>query len=388
VGLNLLKLSSRTHPLLTQCSTPRCATSLFRRTHAVLCNVVLLKHVHATSRDSNMPRPDGLHGGGKFVPLHVLAKQQREERAEKAKHRSLNKEAVVTKEDDDPSSEESMELHRRDPDLCHRRQLGQGMLAELTLETDVLVAPSPIETDPVMRPGCQRGGSCSSPCHSPRHTPEPNHVTDPKVNLSAILQCEGLTKEEADQFSSSADPDDDQDSNFDAFVDPVVAGSEADGGDETNENEEEVENAGEEESPDGAADDNGGSGGAADDAAGKASGGGDSTGGGGSNGADDEDGHGDQEGHDKKASGDEDDDDGEEDGEEEEGTAEETPRVRSKSAPTAKRARKETPGQCTLSRSSMFSLGRVMEQCCVVAQPGSGALLRGAVWFWECGKFS
>jgi len=64
------------------------------------------------------------------------------------------------------------------------------MLAELTLETKILMAPLPIETDPVMRPGYQCGGSCSSPCCSPRGKSKPNRVTDPKVHLLAILQCE------------------------------------------------------------------------------------------------------------------------------------------------------------------------------------------------------
>ena len=207
-----------------------------------------------------MPRPDGLHGGGRFIPLREIADRGAQIRAERAIQRSLNEEAVAMQENPDLSSEESMELHRRDPDLHHRRKLGRGMLAELSIETDLLMAPSPIETDPVMRAGYQHGGTYSSPRRSPRRMPKPNRVTDPKVNLSAILQCEGLTKAEADEFSSSTDPDDDQDSNFDALMDPVDAGSEADGAEEINENEEEAENAGEQESPEKTVDDNGGTG--------------------------------------------------------------------------------------------------------------------------------
>jgi len=213
----------------------------------------------------------------KFVLLQVLVKQQREEQAERVKQGSLNKDATVTQEDEDAPSEGSLSLHRRDPDLCNRQQHNQGLLAELTLETDILFAPLPIESDPVMRPGYQCGGSCSSPCRSPRRKPKPKLVTDPKVNLSTIPQCEGISKEEANQFSSSMDPDDDQDSNFDAFMDPVDTAPDGDGGEETNKNKEEAENAGEEGGPADGGHESAGSEGSTDDAAGKASGDGDST---------------------------------------------------------------------------------------------------------------
>jgi len=326
-----------------------------------------------------MPRPDGLHGGGRFVPLHEIAEGNRQKRAERRIEQSLNKEAVVTQEDEDPSSEESMELHRRDPDLHHGRQLGQGMLAELSFKTDVLMAPSPIETDPVMRPGYQHRGSCSCPPRrSPRREPKPNRITDPKVNLLAILQCEGLTKAEADQFSSSTDPDDDQDSNFDALMDPMDAGSEVGGVEETNENEEQAENVEEEDGAAQGGDDNASSGEAAEDAAGEVPGGSDSTGGGGSNGSGDDDGDGTGEGDGEKASGDEDDDDEEEDGEEGDAPAKETPRdmrIRLRmrpmmspltNPPCTKRARKPKPGQCTLACSSLLCLCRVTQYCCLV----------------------
>jgi len=126
-GLDLVKLPSRTHPLVTQYPTPRYVTSLIWRTHAVLCNIALLNYIHTRSRDINMPRPDGLHGGGKFVPLHVIAKRNRERRAEKVKQ-SLNKEAAATQEDEDLPSEEAMELNRRDPDLCNRDSLAEACL--------------------------------------------------------------------------------------------------------------------------------------------------------------------------------------------------------------------------------------------------------------------
>jgi len=304
-----------------------------------------------------MPRPDGLHGGGTFVPLHVIVERNRAKRAERENQQSLIESPVATQEEDDPPSEDTMELHRRDPDLYHRRQLGRGMLAQLSLETDTLMAPSPIETDPVMRAGYQFGGSYSSPRLPSLRKPKPMIVTDPKVNLSAILQCEGLSKEEADQFSSSEDPDDDNDSTFEAFMDPSDAGSEAGGGEENNEPQE-TENGVDDQNPADVGDGNTGSGGAGDDAAGVPSGGGDSAGGGGSNGSDDDDaGNGNQEGK----TGDDDDEEEEEDEDDdaaEEGTPRKSLRIKlqmkaaksPKDPASPKRTRKKKSGQCILLR--------------------------------------
>ena len=326
-------------------------------------------------------------GRRKFIPLHAIAQRGVQKRAERAIQRTSNEEVVATQEDPDPSSEESMELHRRDPCLHNGRQLGRGMLAELSFETDVLVAPSPIETDPVMRAGCQHGGTCSSPRRSPRREPKPNRVTDPKVNLSAILQLEGLTKAEADQFSSSWDPDDDQDSNFGAFLDPTDAGSEAGGGEDVNDNKEASENAGEEEAPDETAGDNGGSGGPADDASAEVPGGGGSSGSGNDDGDDNEEGGG------EKESGDEEEnDDEEEEGEEDDAPAKETPRavrlrprMRPKTPPKdpsrTKRSRKQKPGQCFLSRCSTLPFCRVTKCCCPVTSPSFGCCCAIKCWF-------
>jgi len=280
-----------------------------------------------------------------------------------------------TQEEDDPPSEDTMELHCRDPDL----HLGRGMLAQLSLETDALMAPSPIETDPVMRAGYQFGGSYSSPRLPSLRKPKPKIVTDPKVNLSAILQCEGLSKEEADQFSSSSDPDDDNDSTFEAFMDPFDAGSEAGGGEENNEPQE-TENGVDDQIPADVGDGNTGSGEAGDDAAGVPSGGGDSAGGGGSNGSDDDEaGNGNQDGK----TGD--DDDEEEEVDEDDDAAEEsTPRkslrirlrMEEKNSPKdaapPKRKRKKKPGQCILLRHFV---------CSFVTLPGVAPLLRNQVLY-------
>ena len=202
-------------------------------TQLVLRSEVLFAIAHSMP-PKQLRRGPSLQGKS-WVPLRELARQHKEARLRQFEAEEEEERADEERKRDRPSP---------DPVRCYNRACIDALSPRLNPD----FAPSPIEREfPI-------ADSDFTPQTLFRRSPPrrsiPVPVTEPKVKLTDILQCEGLSKDEADEFSSSSEEDDDQDSNFDVGVEEVDAGSEGDAVGDPGDNDQSMQNDPAEQAPD------------------------------------------------------------------------------------------------------------------------------------------